>query len=147
MEKSKNSLQLYSDQILAIAGSIPLMDRLSFPDQTITKKSTLCGSMITIDLKIKNEIIIAYAHEVRSCVLGQASASILAKEIVGKSKSEIVAVRNSVLKMLTGKEYKENMFSDFHVLSPASAFKNRHDSIMLPLDATFEAITKSRTKK
>ena len=56
MKKSNNSLELYSDRILALAGGIPLMNRLTLPDQTITKRSNLCGSIITIDIVIKNEI-------------------------------------------------------------------------------------------
>ena len=140
MEKPKNSLDLYSSQILTLAGNIPLMDRLQHPDVTITKRSKLCGSTVTIDLKIKHGFISSYSHDVKACALGQASASILALDIVGKTGYEIMEVRNAVVKMLNGSQYCHHLFPNYHILSPASQFKNRHDSILLPLDATVEAI-------
>ena len=44
--------------------------------------------------------------------------------------------------MLNGSTYSQDIFLDYQVLSPASQFKNRHDSIMLVLDATVEAVKK-----
>ncbi|MDG2451078.1 MAG: iron-sulfur cluster assembly scaffold protein [Saprospiraceae bacterium] len=140
MEKSKDSFELYSDQILSMAADIPLMERLIRPDITVTKRSMLCGSIVTIDLVMKSGIITAYSHDVRACALGQASASILAKDIIGKTGCQIVTVRNSVVQMLSGSLYSPNIFPDYQVLSPASQFKNRHESILLTLNATVEAI-------
>ena len=140
MEKTKESLDLYSNQILALAGNIPLIERISAPDITISKRSKLCGSMVTIDLSMKNNKIIAYSHEVKACALGQASASILAKDIIGKTDVQIIAVRDSVVSMLRGANYSQDIFLDYRILSPASDFKNRHDSILLVLEATVEAI-------
>ena len=77
MEKSKDTFELYSNQILALAASIPVTENLLIPDITITKRSKLCGSMVTIELVMKSEIIIDYSHDVKACALGQASASIL----------------------------------------------------------------------
>ena len=142
MEKSKDSFELYSHQILTLAGNIPLLERLPLPDITITKRSKLCGSMVIIDLSMENGRVSSYSHDVRACALGQASASILAKDIIGKTEEQITAVRNSVIKMLNGSTYSQDIFLDYQVLSPASQFKNRHDSIMLVLDATVEALKK-----
>ena len=140
MEKPKDSLDLYSNQILTLAGNIPLLERLSSPDITIAKRSKLCGSSVMIDLSMENGKISSYSHEVKACALGQASASILAKDIIGKTESQIIAVRNSVIKMLDGSNYSQDIFPDYQFLSPASQFKNRHESIMLVLDATVEGI-------
>ena len=148
MEKSKASFDLYSDQILTLAGNIPLMERLSSPGITITKRSKLCGSTVIVDLSMERGIISAYSHDVKACALGQASASILAKDIIGKTETQIIAVRNSVIKMLNGSTYSQDIFLDYQFLYPANQFKNRHESIMLVLDATVEAIEKiiGRTK-
>ncbi len=142
MEKSKDSIELYSNQILSLAANIPLTERLLSPDITVTKRSRLCGSTVTIDLIMKNEIIVDYAHEIKACALGQASASILAKDILGKTSTQIIKARNSVVQMLNNVNYSHDIFSDYEVLLPASQFKNRHDSILLPLDATVEGIDK-----
>ncbi len=145
MAKSDKSFELYSNQILSLAGNIPLMERIVAPDITITKRSKLCGSMVTVDLTIKNGIITAYSHDVKACALGQASASILARDIIGKTTEQVIKVRSCVAKMLDGFNYDQDIFQDYHVLKPASAFKNRHDSILLALNATVEAIEKIAT--
>ena len=140
MEKLKNSLDLYSSKILALAGDIPLMDRLPQPDSSVTKRSRLCGSVVTIDLNVRDGCVSSYAHDVKACALGQASACILARNIIGKTGNEIVQVRHSVIEMLNGSRYSHHLFTDYHILSPASQFKNRHESILLCLDATIIAI-------
>ena len=91
---------------------------------------------------MENGRVSSYSHDIKACALGQASASILAKEIIGKTEEQITTVRNSVVKMLNGSTYSEDIFLDYQFLSPASQFKNRHDSIMLVLDATVEAVKK-----
>ena len=142
MEKPKDLFELYSNQILTLAADIPLLERLNSPDVTITNRTPLCGSLVTIDLKMSNNTIVDYAHDVKACALGQASTSILAQGIVGKTSDQIIDVRNAVFKMLNGSIYTLEIFPQYQVLSPAKEFKNRHASIMLPLDATVKAIKK-----
>ena len=142
MEKPKYSLDLYSDQILSLAADIPLMDRLVSSDVTIKKRSQLCGSVVTIDVNMKERIVTHYSHDIKACALGQASASILATDIVGKTGDQIIEVRDAVFKMLNGSLYSLEIFPKYQVLLPAREFKNRHESIMLSLDATVEAIKK-----
>ena len=142
MEKPKDLFELYSNQILSLAADIPLLPRLNSPDATISSRTKLCGSTITIDLKLNNNIIIDYAHEVKACALGQASASILAKDILGKTGEQIINVRDAVFKMLNGSQYYLEIFPQYQVLTPASKFKNRHESIMLSLNTVVQAIRK-----
>ena len=142
MEKTKDLFELYSNQILKLAADIPILERLNSPDVTINNRTKLCGSLITIDLNMNNGIIIGYAHEVKACALGQASASILAKDIVGKTGKEVIKVREAVFKMLDGSSYSLDIFPEYQILSSAAEFKNRHDSILLSLDAAVQAIKK-----
>ena len=142
MEKSKDLFELYSNQILSLAASIPLLDRINSPDATISNRTKLCGSIITIDLNMSNNVIQDYAHEVKACALGQASASILANGIVGKTGEQIVNVRDAVFQLLNGSSYSLDIFPQYQILTPASEFKNRHESIMLSLNAAVEAIRK-----
>ena len=139
MEKTKDLFELYSNQILKLAADIPILERLNSPDVTINNRTKLCG---TIDLNMNNGIIIGYAHEVKACALGQASASILAKDIVGKTGKEVIKVREAVFKMLDGSSYSLDIFPEYQILSSAAEFKNRHDSILLSLDAAVQAIKK-----
>ena len=144
---SAKLIDLYSHKILAYAADIPLTERLINPQCTVEKRSPLCGSMITVDLKLKDNVICGYGHEVRACALGQASASILAKNILGSNCKEIQTLRQTILFMLNGEgSAPKNKFSDYEILSPAKDYKNRHASILLALDAVVEAIDKIRSK-
>tara|TARA_B100001778_G_C18250038_1_gene477347 strand:- start:10 stop:456 length:447 start_codon:yes stop_codon:yes gene_type:complete len=142
MQQTKTLINLYSDKILKLAADISLYDRLDEPDITIKKRAPICGSMVIVDLNISNNIITGYAHDIRACALGQASASILSKEIVGRKSSEIIETRMSVKEMLVGGSYQLDKFHDYKFLSPAADYKNRHASIMLVLDAAVEGILK-----
>ena len=142
MENSKDLFELYSNQILSLAANIPLLERINSPDATISNRTKLCGSIITIDLNMTNNVIHDYAHEVKACALGQASASILANGIVGKTGEQIVDVRDAVFQMLNVSIYSLDIFPQYQILTPASEFKNRHESIMLSLNAAVKAIRK-----
>ena len=132
---------IYNKQILGYAGNIPRLGRLSAPDATATAHSRLCGSTVTVDLKMEGDTVSDFAHEVKACALGQASSSIMAGHVVGARADELRAVRETMRKML-----KENgppptgRFADLACLEPVRDFKARHASTMLTFDAVVDAI-------
>lgn len=133
-------IKLYSGRILALAADIPLTERLEDPQATVKKRAPLCGSTITVDLTVEDGRISAYGQDVKACALGQAAASVLAGEVIGRTREEIEAARDSMLAMLTENgAVPAPPFDDFAVLGPARDFRNRHASIMLALNATAEA--------
>ncbi|MEE2774215.1 MAG: iron-sulfur cluster assembly scaffold protein [Pseudomonadota bacterium] len=144
MKNYRNPIDLYSAKILSLAANIPLSERLKRPHATVTKRSPLCGSMVTIDIEVSENNVSAFGQEVRACVLGQAAASILAQRIIGSSENQIRTIRGEVTNMLNGLEYILEPFDEFEVLSPAAEFTNRHASILLSLDATCEALDLAR---
>jgi NifU-like protein involved in Fe-S cluster formation len=82
-----------------------------------------------------------FAHEVKACALGQASSSIMARNVVGASADELRAVREAMRKML--KENgppPEGRFADLKYLEPVRDYKARHASTMLTFDAVVDAI-------
>ena len=82
-------LDLYKGQILEFAGSIPRVGRLDAPDASADAHSRLCGSRITIDIKLDGNVIADYAHEPKACAIGQASASVVARTVVGLTVDEV----------------------------------------------------------
>jgi NifU-like protein involved in Fe-S cluster formation len=132
---------IYNRQILAFAGTIPRLGRLPAPDASATAHSRLCGSTVTVDLKMDGDTVTDFAHEVKACALGQASSSIMARNVVGATASELRNVREAMLKML-----KENgpppdgRFADLQFLAPVRDYKARHASTMLTFDAVVDAI-------
>jgi NifU-like protein involved in Fe-S cluster formation len=132
---------IYNKRILEFAGSIPRLGRLDKPDATATAHSRLCGSTVTVDVKMDGDVVTDFAHEVKACALGQASSSIMARNIVGANADELRRVRQVMAEML-----KENgpppdgRFSDLKFLEPVRNYKARHASTMLTFDAVVDAI-------
>ncbi|MBS7535512.1 iron-sulfur cluster assembly scaffold protein [Ancylobacter sonchi] len=132
---------VYNRRILELAADIPRLGRLDAPDATATAHSKLCGSTVTIDLAMKDGIVIDFAHEVRACALGQASSSIMADHVVGATADELREVREAMRRML-----KENgpppdgRWAELAVLEPVRDYKARHASTLLTFDAVVDAI-------
>ena len=132
---------IYNRQILTFAGTIPRLGRLDHPDASATAHSRLCGSTVTVDLKMDGDVVTDFAHDVKACALGQASSSIMAANIVGARADELRAVRQTMLRML--KENgppPEGRFADLKFLEPVRDYKARHASTMLTFDAVVDAL-------
>lgn len=140
-------IKLYSGRILELAADIPLTDRLDAPDATVKKRSPLCGSTVTVDVAMEDGRIAAFGQDVKACALGQASASVLARHVIGRARQEIETARDQLRAMLTENgPVPEAPFDAYAVLEPARDFRNRHASIMLALDATAEAASEAEAK-
>lgn len=132
---------LYSRRILRLAADVQRTERLQDPQATVTVTSPLCGSRVTVDLKMKDGKISDFAHDVKACALGQTSSSVMAKNAIGSTKAEIREVAETMRKML-----KEDgpppsgRWSDLEVLTPVRDYKSRHASVMLTFDAVQKAI-------
>ena len=106
------------------------MGRLESPDASATAHSKLCGSTVTVDLKMDGDTVTDFAHEVKACALGQASSSIMASHVVGAKADELRKLRETVRKMLkeNGEPPKDGKWADIAVLEPVRDYKARHAS-------------------
>ena len=137
-------IKLYSGRILELAADIPLTGRLSAPSASATRRSPLCGPNVTVDVVVEDGRITEFAQDVRACALGQAAASVVGANVIGRSRAEIEAARDALHAMLTaGGPPPDAPFDELKVLIPARDFTNRHKSILLALDATAEAMAKA----
>jgi NifU-like protein involved in Fe-S cluster formation len=136
--------EVYNKRIIELAGTIPRIGRLPDADASATAHSKLCGSTVTIDLKMDGDTVTDFAHEVKACALGQASSSIMARNIVGAKADELRALREGVRKMLkeNGTPPADGKWADIAVLEPVRDYKARHASTMLTFDAVVDAIGK-----
>ena len=138
---------VYNRRILELAGTIPRIGRLETPDASATAHSKLCGSTVTVDLKMDGDTVTDFAHDVKACALGQASSSIMASHVVGSTASELRELRETVRKML-----KENgsppqgKWADIGLLEPVRDYKARHASTLLTFDAVVDAIGQIEAK-
>ena len=63
---------LYNEKILELAANIARNGRLDVFDFTSVAVSKLCGSKVTVDIKITDNLISDFSHIVKACALGQA---------------------------------------------------------------------------
>jgi len=139
---------VYNRRILELAGNIPRLGRLDDADASATAHSKLCGSTVTVDLKMEGDRVTDFAHEVKACALGQASSSIMARHVVGANAQELRELRETVRRML-----KENgapptgKWDDIAVLEPVRDYKARHASTLLTFDAVVDAVGQIEAKR
>ncbi len=134
-------INLYSARILALAADIPHHRRLCEAQGTARRRSPLCGSTVTVDVTVQDGRIAAFGQDVKACALGQAAAAILGSSVIGRSLPELEAARTQLSAMLkAGGPRPDAPFTAFEVLIPARDYKNRHASILLPIEAVCEAM-------
>ena len=100
MSQDSDLIKLYSGKILALAADIPHLERLADPDATVKKRSPLCGSTVTVDVRVENGRIAAFGQDVKACALGQASASVAGAAAIGRSLDEVETARDQLKAML-----------------------------------------------
>ena len=132
---------IYNSKILELAGNIPRIGRLADPDATARAHSRLCGSTVTVDLKVAEGRVSDFAHDVKACALGQASSSLMARNVIGSTPQELREIREAMYKML-----KENgpppagRWAELRYLEPVRDYKARHASTLLTFDAVVDAV-------
>jgi len=118
---------------------------LEKPDATARKRSPLCGSTVTVDLLLKNGKIVDYGHDVKACALGQASASVIAANVIGTDIADIEKGRAELVAMLKSDgDVPTAPFEELEALLPAKDYKNRHASILLTFDAILESLDEAK---
>lgn len=142
MSGDTDLIKLYSGKILELAADIPHHARLDAPDASVKKRSPLCGSTVTVDVTLENGKVAAYGQYVKACALGQAAASVVGAAIIGTTPEQITRARDELRVMLKEDGPTPSApFDGLEVLRPAMAFKNRHASILLTLEAATDAVT------
>ncbi|UFI02205.1 iron-sulfur cluster assembly scaffold protein [Roseibium aggregatum] len=138
---------IYNAKILEFAGNIPRIGRLEHPDASAKAHSKLCGSTVIVDLSMKDGVVTDFAHDVKACALGQASSSIMARNIIGARADELREVQQTMRAMLKeGGEAPTGRFEDLKFLEPVREYKARHASTLLTFDAVVDALDQIEAK-
>ena len=139
---------LYNTRIMELAAAIPRTTRLTHSPAgpklaTATAHSKLCGSTITVDLVLADGRIADFGQNVRACLLGQAAASVVGREIVGTTPEEFAAVAAAMRAMLRdGSAPPRGKWADLAVLAPVRAVKARHASTLLVFEGVEKALAR-----
>lgn len=138
------SAALYNSTILRLATSIPHQERLPDPQGSSERRSPVCGSRVTVDVRLDDDgRIAALGQEVRACALGQASAALMAEHAVGRTLAELEAARDALTAFLAGERDDPGGWPGLDIFEPARPHRARHPSIRLAFEAVAEATARA----
>ncbi|MDP2120105.1 MAG: iron-sulfur cluster assembly scaffold protein [Hoeflea sp.] len=139
---------VYNARILDFAGNIPRTGTLENADAEASAHSKLCGSKVKVWLKMDGDLVADFAHDVKACALGQASSSIMARNIIGASAQELRQVRETMRKMLKENgPAPEGRFADLKFLEPVRDYRARHASTLLTFDAVVDCLDQIEARR
>ncbi len=139
--------EIYNRKILKLAADIPRLERLAHPDATAVAHSKLCGSKVTVDVVLENGVVANFGHDVKACALGQASSSIMARNVVGSTADELRLLKDQMHKMLKEQgPVPQGKWAELEALLPVRDYKARHASTLLTFDAVVDAINQIEAK-
>lgn len=137
---------LYNEKILGFAAHIGQTEPLADPDATVTHHSPLCGSRITVALRVSDGRVSGYSQTVKACALGQAAAAIFGAHVLGQDADTLRQLLARMRAMLKdgapppGEDFAGGAFRDLEVLTPVREHKARHNAVLLPFEATVKAL-------
>ncbi|MGY4396203.1 NifU-like protein involved in Fe-S cluster formation [Sphingomonas sp. UYAg733] len=130
---------LYNKDILRLAATIPYQERLTDPMGSSEKRSPVCGSRVTVDINIDADGRVSEVGMlVRACALGQASSSLLAADVIGKTPGQLAEARDALTAWLAGAGPLPG-WTGFDLFVPALPHSARHASIRLAFEAAADA--------
>ena len=132
--------QIYQDRIVALAKAKTGAGKLETPTKSARRDNPLCGDRVTVDIKLDGQgRITEIAHQVRGCLLCQASASALSAVAVGRDGAGIAELRHDAERAL-GREAGEP-HEPFTAFAPVAAHKSRQECVLLPFEALKDALS------
>ncbi len=137
---------LYQQAILKHAKAAVGAGRLENATVEATVDNPLCGDRVTVSLTLDDGIVCAIGHEVRGCVLCQASASVLAQHGPGLAPDDIRAAYDAFQAMIREDGPVPDGWSDLATFVPVRAARSRHDCVLLPFEAATKALNSARAR-
>jgi len=106
--------------------------------------SRVCGSVVSVELKLKDGVVSEIAVMPKACALGQAATAVLAQNAVGATPAEIRAGREALRAMLKeGAAPPQGRFWELRHLEGVRHYPPRHTSTMLAFDAAADALAQA----
>lgn len=103
-------------------------------------KSKICGSIATVKVAMRGDVILEALIDIKSCAMGQASTALLIEYMQGKRYSEIMDMRALLQSRLEGNDNDVSAFPKLEILDTAIGYHARHGAILLPYDALLKAM-------
>ena len=140
--------EIYNRKILEFAADIPHLQRLDAPDASAIAHSRLCGSKVTVDLKMRDGVVTDFGQDVKACALGQASSSVMGRHVIGSTASELRGLKAQMYAMLKDDgPPPSGKWAEYEAFIPVRDFKARHASTLLTFDAVTDAISQIEARQ
>ncbi len=104
----------------------------------------LCGDRVSVSLSLDRDTITGIGHEVRGCVLCQASASLLAQHGVGLKPDAIRQAASAFEIMIRDGGPVPEHWPDLATFEPVKAARSRHECVLLPFEAAVKAMESTK---
>lgn len=131
--------QLYQERIVALAKAKTGAGKLVASTRSARRDNPLCGDRVTIDIRLDDSgHILEMAHQVRGCLLCQASASALSSVAVGRDAAGIATLRHDAERAVGREEGEAG--EPFSAFTPVRAHKARQECVLLPFEALKDAL-------
>jgi len=120
--------ELYEAIILDHYRSPRNTETIAEPDIDIEVNNPFCGDEFHIQLKVEDDAVAQVGITGRGCAISQASASLLAELVEGKSASEVESAVDAVRRLLKGEEITEveaDVLGDIEALGGVRKFPVR----------------------
>lgn len=138
---------LYSNLLLEAAATLPPASRLDEPDGQGRRTSKVCGSEVEVDLALDGDTVSDFALRVKACALGQASSSLVAKDLEGANVAELKVLLPIMERMLRDDgPAPEGRFARLEALKPIREYPARHASTLLIYGAVVDALAEAEAR-
>ena len=132
---------MINNEIIKIASNTSYLGLKNNYTYKSSKKNSMCGDLIKIELVVKKLKINSMRYETESCIYCNASASLIAKQIrglsVNRAKKDLNKLRSFSMDL---KSFQiPSKFKKFQSLFKKTN-TNRLNCIFLPLDAVLKAL-------
>jgi nitrogen fixation protein NifU and related proteins len=137
---------LYQASILEAAkqGAAPV--RLEAPNGQATLDNPLCGDRVTIEVTLAADAFLAIGHEVKGCMLCQATTALIARELKDRPANALEQAENAVREMLKGSGNAPiGDLAPFAIFLPVRPHRGRHRCVLLPFETARAAVGAARS--
>lgn len=110
---------------------------LEAPDAEITVQNPTCGDEIILRLLLREGVIEVARFQGEGCAISQASASMMARQVEGRTLADAEALADRFTAMVRGSEEaaRDPALGDLRVLAGVSSLPVRVRCALLPWDA------------
>lgn len=131
---------LYQQKIRKLSARVRADRRLDAPQSSVTRRSRICGSMVTLDFDFDGERIERVGFRARACSLGMAATAILVDAGPGQDADQVAQAHTALANLLAGEsaEFDEH-WQGLEIMAAAIPFPARHNSVLLPFETAAEA--------